>query len=74
MWQLSQAWRVGRCVGGITVFAPLFDEAVSPTARVAVIGVGGLGHIALQFCRAWGCAMVSVTWYRWACRLAAATS
>ena len=21
MWQLSQAWRVGRCVGGITVFA-----------------------------------------------------
>ncbi|MFM7513032.1 MAG: NAD(P)-dependent alcohol dehydrogenase [Cyanobium sp.] len=47
--------------GGITVFAPLFDEAVSPTARVAVIGVGGLGHIALQFCRAWGCEVTAVT-------------
>lgn len=47
--------------GGITVFAPLIDEAVSPTARVAVIGVGGLGHLALQFCRAWGCEVVAVT-------------
>ena len=47
--------------GGITVFAPLIDEAVSPTARVAVIGVGGLGHMALQFCRAWGCEVVALT-------------
>jgi uncharacterized zinc-type alcohol dehydrogenase-like protein len=47
--------------GGITVFAPLIDEAVSPTARVAVIGVGGLGHLALQFCRAWGCEVVALT-------------
>jgi uncharacterized zinc-type alcohol dehydrogenase-like protein len=39
----------------------LIDEAVSPTARVAVIGVGGLGHLALQFCRAWGCEVVAVT-------------
>lgn len=47
--------------GGITVFAPLFDEGVSPTARVAVIGLGGLGHLALQFCRAWGCEVVALT-------------
>ncbi|MFN6337507.1 MAG: NAD(P)-dependent alcohol dehydrogenase [Cyanobacteriota bacterium] len=47
--------------GGITVFAPLFDEGVSPTARVAVIGVGGLGHLALRFCRAWGCEVTAVT-------------
>lgn len=47
--------------GGITVFAPLIDEGVSPTARVAVIGVGGLGHLALQFCRAWGCEVVALT-------------
>jgi uncharacterized zinc-type alcohol dehydrogenase-like protein len=47
--------------GGITVFAPLVDEAVSPTARVAVIGLGGLGHMALQFCRAWGCEVVGLT-------------
>jgi uncharacterized zinc-type alcohol dehydrogenase-like protein len=47
--------------GGITVFAPLIDEAVSPTSKVAVIGVGGLGHLALQFCRAWGCEVVALT-------------
>ena len=47
--------------GGITVFAPLIDEAVSPTARVAVIGIGGLGHLALQFARAWGCEVTALT-------------
>jgi uncharacterized zinc-type alcohol dehydrogenase-like protein len=47
--------------GGITVFAPLLDEAVSPTAHVAVIGIGGLGHMALQFARAWGCEVTALT-------------
>ena len=47
--------------GGITVFAPLIDEAVSPTAHVAVIGIGGLGHLALQFARAWGCEVTALT-------------
>ena len=47
--------------GGITVFAPLIDETVSPTAHVAVIGIGGLGHMALQFARAWGCEVTALT-------------
>jgi uncharacterized zinc-type alcohol dehydrogenase-like protein len=47
--------------GGITVFAPLIDEVVSPTAHVAVIGIGGLGHMALQFARAWGCEVTAIT-------------
>lgn len=47
--------------GGITVFAPLIDEAVSPTDHVAVIGIGGLGHMALQFARAWGCEVTALT-------------
>lgn len=47
--------------GGITVFAPLIDEAISPTAHVAVIGIGGLGHMALQFARAWGCDVTALT-------------
>ena len=46
---------------GITVFSPLIDETVSPTAHVAVIGIGGLGHIALQFARAWGCEVTAIT-------------
>jgi uncharacterized zinc-type alcohol dehydrogenase-like protein len=47
--------------GGITVFAPLIDEAVSPTAHVAVIGIGGLEHMALQFAKAWGCEVTALT-------------
>jgi uncharacterized zinc-type alcohol dehydrogenase-like protein len=41
--------------GGITVFNPLVQFNVKPTDKVAVIGIGGLGHLALQFYRAWGC-------------------
>jgi uncharacterized zinc-type alcohol dehydrogenase-like protein len=28
---------------------------IKPTDRVGVIGIGGLGHLALKFLRAWGC-------------------
>ena len=41
--------------GGITVFNPLIQHNVSPTHRVGVIGIGGLGHMALQFLNKWGC-------------------
>jgi alcohol/geraniol dehydrogenase (NADP+) len=41
--------------GGITVFTPLRAFEVSPLMRVGVIGIGGLGHLALQFARAFGC-------------------
>jgi uncharacterized zinc-type alcohol dehydrogenase-like protein len=47
--------------GGITVFNPLVQFDVSPTAEVAVIGIGGLGHLALQFLRAWGCRVTAFT-------------
>ena len=39
---------------GITVFAPLLEHARA-TSRVGVIGIGGLGHLALQYARAFGC-------------------
>lgn len=41
--------------GGITVFNPIVQLGVLPTDRVGVVGIGGLGHLALQFLRAWGC-------------------
>ena len=41
--------------GGITVFNPLVQHNVRPTDRVGVIGIGGLGHMALQFLNKWGC-------------------
>ncbi len=47
--------------GGITVFNPLLQFGIKPTDNVAVIGIGGLGHIALQFLRAWGCKVTAFT-------------
>lgn len=47
--------------GGITVFNPLVQFDIKPTDKVAVIGIGGLGHMALQFCRAWGCHVTAFT-------------
>ena len=35
--------------GGITVFNPILQFDVKPTNRVGVIGIGGLGHMALKF-------------------------
>jgi uncharacterized zinc-type alcohol dehydrogenase-like protein len=41
--------------GGITVFNPIVQCGVKPTDQVGVIGIGGLGHMAVQFLKAWGC-------------------
>ena len=41
--------------GGITVFNPIIQAGVLPTDRVGVVGIGGLGHLALQYLNAWGC-------------------
>lgn len=47
--------------GGITVFNPILQCGVLPTDRVGVIGIGGLGHLALQFLNKWGCEVVAFT-------------
>ena len=47
--------------GGITVFNPLIQFGIKPTDRVAVVGIGGLGHMALQFLNAWGCQVTAFT-------------
>lgn len=47
--------------GGITVFAPILNFGVKPTDRVGVIGIGGLGHLALQFLSKWGCHVTAFT-------------
>lgn len=47
--------------GGITVFNPLVQLGLKPTARAGVIGIGGLGHLALKFLRAWGCEVTAFT-------------
>ena len=46
--------------GGITVFSPLVAHA-KPVDRVGVIGIGGLGHMALKFAAAYGCDVTAFT-------------
>jgi uncharacterized zinc-type alcohol dehydrogenase-like protein len=46
--------------GGITVFAPLAMYA-KPTDRVGIIGIGGLGHMAVKFAAAYGCHVTAFT-------------
>lgn len=45
---------------GVTVFRALRNAEVKTGQRVAVFGVGGLGHLAVQVARAMGAAVVAV--------------
>ncbi|WMI65086.1 NAD(P)-dependent alcohol dehydrogenase [Aestuariibaculum sp. YM273] len=45
--------------GGITVFNPIILAGVKPTDKVGVIGIGGLGHMAIKFLKHWGCEVVA---------------
>jgi uncharacterized zinc-type alcohol dehydrogenase-like protein len=46
--------------GGITVFNPLAMYA-SPNSRVGIVGIGGLGHMAVKFAAAYGCDVTAFT-------------
>src|SRR6267154_88409 len=46
--------------GGVTVFEPLVMYA-KPTQRVGIIGIGGLGHMAVKFAAAYGCHVTAFT-------------
>ncbi len=39
---------------GITVYNPLRLNGINPSSRVGVVGIGGLGHLAIQFARVFG--------------------
>lgn len=47
--------------GGITVYAPIRNHGVRPSSRVAVVGIGGLGHLGLQFARAFGAEVTALS-------------
>ncbi len=40
--------------GGITVYNPMRDHGINPSSRVGIVGIGGLGHLAIQFARVFG--------------------
>jgi uncharacterized zinc-type alcohol dehydrogenase-like protein len=40
--------------GGITVYNAMRIAGVNPSTRVGIVGIGGLGHLAIQFARVFG--------------------
>jgi propanol-preferring alcohol dehydrogenase len=45
---------------GVTSYRALKNAGVHAGQRVAVVGVGGLGHLALQIARAWGAEVIAL--------------
>ncbi len=46
---------------GSTVFAPMIHYGVTPTMKTAVVGIGGLGHLAVQFLAAFGSEVTAIS-------------
>jgi alcohol/geraniol dehydrogenase (NADP+) len=46
---------------GITVYTPIRNHGVRPSSRVGIAGIGGLGHIALQFAKAFGAEVTALS-------------
>jgi uncharacterized zinc-type alcohol dehydrogenase-like protein len=46
---------------GATVFTPMVAFGVRPWMRAAVIGIGGLGHLAVQFLADFGCEVTAIS-------------
>ena len=46
---------------GITVYSPMRNYGVRPSSRVGVVGIGGLGHIGLQFAKAFGAEVTALS-------------
>ncbi|KAF8936386.1 chaperonin 10-like protein [Dissophora ornata] len=53
--QISPAEAAPLLCAGITTYAPLKQYGAGPGKRVGVIGIGGLGHLAIQWASAMNC-------------------
>lgn len=48
--------------GGITVYSPLYNNGAGTTAkRVGILGVGGLGHMAIMLAKAMGAEVTAIS-------------
>ena len=46
---------------GTTVFTPMVRYGVKPWMKAAVVGIGGLGHLAVQYLAAFGCEVTAIS-------------
>jgi uncharacterized zinc-type alcohol dehydrogenase-like protein len=46
---------------GITVYTPMRNHGVRPSSRVGIVGIGGLGHLGLQFAKAFGAEVTALS-------------
>jgi len=56
----SQVAAVLMCAG-VAVYSALRTYVTSPELKVAILGVGGLGHLAIQFAHAFGCEVTAIS-------------
>jgi alcohol/geraniol dehydrogenase (NADP+) len=56
----SQAAAVLMCAG-LTVYSALCTHGTGPDLKVAIVGVGGLGHLAIQFAHALGFEVTAIS-------------
>jgi uncharacterized zinc-type alcohol dehydrogenase-like protein len=56
----SEAAAVLMCAG-LTVYSALCNHVAKPALKVAIVGVGGLGHLAIQFADAFGCEVTAIS-------------
>jgi len=46
---------------GSTVYSPLVHQGVRPGMKTAVVGIGGLGHLAIQYLANFGCQVTAIS-------------
>jgi uncharacterized zinc-type alcohol dehydrogenase-like protein len=46
---------------GLTVYSALCTHVTRPGLEVAIVGIGGLGHLAIQFANAFGCEVTAIS-------------
>lgn len=47
--------------GGVTVYQPMRYYNLTPNQKVAVVGIGGLGHLAVKYAAAFGCEVTAIS-------------
>ncbi|PVU87444.1 hypothetical protein BB559_006051 [Furculomyces boomerangus] len=59
--EISNAEAAPLMCAGATVFTPMLEHKMKAGDRVGVVGIGGLGHLAIQFANGLGCKVTAIS-------------